>query len=189
MDTVIKRRQNAKQIIIDSAKRAFATKGFDGASVDEIAKGAKVPKSLIYYHFKSKNDILKHLFKTMLDDYKALVSRSLNGLNEDKFENAYMRYLDENKDLVRILLIESLKESSEKPLVFKVVETLMQFENPNDVDSKRMVAEFFTNIIPAMLFTCFKDSWSTHFQVDKERLTEDFSEVHEITHSAYHKTL
>jgi len=187
--STIKKRQNAKQIIIDSAKRAFATKGFDGASVDEIAKGAKVPKSLIYYHFKSKNDILKHLFKTMLDDYKALVTSSVNGLNEGKQKSIYMEYLDENKDLVRILLIESLKESSEKPLVFNIVETLMQFEDPDDVCSKRVVAEFFTNIIPAMLFVCFKDSWSAHFDMDKEKLTDDFNEVHEITHSAYHKTL
>ena len=56
---------NAKGRILDMAKEIFAKKGFDGSRVDEIAKAAKVPKSLIYYHFKSKDAILEELLDSV----------------------------------------------------------------------------------------------------------------------------
>lgn len=52
-----------RERIIASAARVFAHKGFQRASLDEVAAAAGVTKGAIYWHFKSKND----LFFAMLD--------------------------------------------------------------------------------------------------------------------------
>lgn len=52
-----------RERIIASAARVFARKGFQRASLDEVAADAGMTKGAIYWHFKSKND----LFFVMLD--------------------------------------------------------------------------------------------------------------------------
>lgn len=49
-----------------TAFELFATNGYVQTSVDSIAKKAKVSKGLIYYYFKSKDEILEMLFKKLL---------------------------------------------------------------------------------------------------------------------------
>lgn len=46
-----------KDKILEASLREFAEKGFDGARIDHIAKIAGVNKALIYYHFKSKEEL------------------------------------------------------------------------------------------------------------------------------------
>lgn len=52
-----------RERIIASAARVFGQKGFQRASLDEVAADAGMTKGAIYWHFKSKND----LFFAMLD--------------------------------------------------------------------------------------------------------------------------
>jgi AcrR family transcriptional regulator len=47
--------------IIDGARRVFFHKGFDGASMDEIARAAAVSKATIYVYFESKADLFRAL--------------------------------------------------------------------------------------------------------------------------------
>ena len=47
-----------KQAIVDTAAALFASEGFNGASVADIAKQSKISKSLIYHYYQSKEDIL-----------------------------------------------------------------------------------------------------------------------------------
>lgn len=48
--------------ILDGARRVFLEKGFDGASVADIVKAAKVSKGTVYAYFPSK----EKLFETMI---------------------------------------------------------------------------------------------------------------------------
>ena len=43
-----------KDAVFDSAAMLFANRGFDGVSVDDIARDAGVNKAMIYYHFADK---------------------------------------------------------------------------------------------------------------------------------------
>ncbi len=53
---------DARERILHIAEEMFAKKGYDGTSVNEIAKEAEVNKALIYYYFESKKDLLNTLF-------------------------------------------------------------------------------------------------------------------------------
>ncbi|MFD1736304.1 TetR/AcrR family transcriptional regulator [Bacillus salitolerans] len=56
-----------KEKILETALIEFADKGYEGARVDRIAIEAGVNKALIYYHFKSKEELyvstINYLFK------------------------------------------------------------------------------------------------------------------------------
>jgi AcrR family transcriptional regulator len=43
--------------ILDAARRLFARKGFEGASVDEVAEAAGLAKATVYAYFPSKRDL------------------------------------------------------------------------------------------------------------------------------------
>ncbi|QTL04137.1 TetR/AcrR family transcriptional regulator [Aquabacter sp. L1I39] len=47
--------------ILDGARRVFFDKGFDGASMDEVAKTASVSKATIYVYFSSKEELFEAL--------------------------------------------------------------------------------------------------------------------------------
>ena len=49
--------------IIDGARRVFFDKGFDGASMDEVAKTAGVSKATIYVYFSSKEELFEALVR------------------------------------------------------------------------------------------------------------------------------
>lgn len=63
---------DARQRILDAAVSVFAEKSFEGSRIDEIAKEANVPKSLIYYHFRSKDEMLDVLMNGFIRDYEEL---------------------------------------------------------------------------------------------------------------------
>lgn len=53
--------------ILDSARRVFARHGFEGATVDHIARAARIAKGTIYLYFRSKDEILRHALHEGLD--------------------------------------------------------------------------------------------------------------------------
>ena len=48
------RSATSRQRLLTAAAAEFAARGFAGASVDRIARAARVNKAMIYYHFRSK---------------------------------------------------------------------------------------------------------------------------------------
>ena len=58
--------------ILDAATRVFATKGYHGTLVDEIASEAETSKGGVYFHFPNKQAIFLALFdrlSTMLREH------------------------------------------------------------------------------------------------------------------------
>jgi AcrR family transcriptional regulator len=49
---------SARDRILEAAERLFAERGFDRTSTARIAAAASVPHGLIFYHFKTKMDLL-----------------------------------------------------------------------------------------------------------------------------------
>jgi len=47
--------------ILDAALRMFASKGYAGATVRDIARAARVAEGTIYNYFKNKEDVLVHI--------------------------------------------------------------------------------------------------------------------------------
>lgn len=54
--------EKARQIL-DGARRVFLAEGFDGASMNDIARTAGVSKGTIYFHFESKEVLFEALIR------------------------------------------------------------------------------------------------------------------------------
>ena len=68
-----------KQKILAAAEKAFATYGFKGTSVQQIADEAELPKTNILYYFKSKQG----LYVAMLQDIMSLWNSRFDQVTED----------------------------------------------------------------------------------------------------------
>lgn len=60
--------RGGRKVILDSAISLFTTVGFHGASIRDIATQADVTVASIYYHFKSKQEILQEIMVSILTD-------------------------------------------------------------------------------------------------------------------------
>lgn len=57
----------SKKRLFSAAAHEFAAVGFAGASVDRIARGARVNKAMIYYHFASKAALYREILRDMFE--------------------------------------------------------------------------------------------------------------------------
>jgi AcrR family transcriptional regulator len=59
--------RDARSTLLDAAADVFAQRGFDQASVDEVAARAGYSKGAVYWHFESKDDLFMALLDERLD--------------------------------------------------------------------------------------------------------------------------
>ena len=64
-----RRRQNSRETILLAAERIFADAGLAGARTDAIAAAAGVNKALLYYYFKSKEDLYEAVLEKHFMDF------------------------------------------------------------------------------------------------------------------------
>ena len=51
------------QQILDAAAELFAERGFEGASIQDIAQKAGVGKGTVYLYFKTKDDLIRQVYE------------------------------------------------------------------------------------------------------------------------------
>jgi TetR/AcrR family transcriptional regulator len=64
--------EERKAKIIDAALTLFAEKGFNGTKTKEIAEAAGTSEPLIFWHFKSKEDIYREALRTLFGRHPVL---------------------------------------------------------------------------------------------------------------------
>ncbi len=95
-----------------SALREFAQHGLEGARVDHIAKKAKINKAMIYYYFKSKEDLYESI---LTEFYSEIFPRVTGNIPRDRgadeqlesivsFFIDYIKAMDQ--DYIRVMLRE-----------------------------------------------------------------------------------
>ncbi len=81
-DSTKEKTEQTRRRIMESAEIAFAEKGYDGANMREIAKGAGVNKYMLYYHFKNKEalflQVLANIFRPFFQQLLEILSRGTN---------------------------------------------------------------------------------------------------------------
>jgi AcrR family transcriptional regulator len=101
-----------REQLLDVARSLFAEKGFDGASVEEIAHRANVSKPVVYEHFGGKEGI----YAVVVDrEMQALLGRMTSALDEtgpprvllERAAHALLDYVDSSADGFRIMVRDS----------------------------------------------------------------------------------
>lgn len=71
---IVKEAEERRNEILDVAERLFGTKGFDGTSTADILNEIGIARGTLYYHFKSKEDILDAMIERITGSLVAKVS-------------------------------------------------------------------------------------------------------------------
>lgn len=209
-------REEAKVRIVNASIQLFSEKGYDATRVNEIADAAGVNKALIYYYFKSKEDILDYLLHTFYENLKSramtFVQENIVHMIEDgrldiegsrfhfktkddidtftqgmrSYYQLFLDYLLENRQLIRILLLESLKNSKHQADLFGFSD-LMQKSSSNplyktiydadqDFDYPDYIVEFkfFNSLMPMLSFAAYYDDWKRIRGITDEQMRESF---------------
>ena len=82
-------KERRRNEIIDAAEGIFFTKGFDNATMDEVAEMAELSKGTLYLYFRSKEDLQFSIFMRGADILMGLMNKSLN-LEYDGYSNLLM---------------------------------------------------------------------------------------------------
>ncbi|MCB0723722.1 MAG: TetR/AcrR family transcriptional regulator [Ignavibacteriae bacterium] len=61
-DKLLKKEQSTDKIILQSAREVFMKSGLQGARMQEIADKASINKAMLYYYYRSKEDLFKAVF-------------------------------------------------------------------------------------------------------------------------------
>lgn len=75
-------RKNTKEVILESAISLFNTRGFNGTSIRDIAKKARVNVAHISYYFKNKRGLLEYCFTDFFEGYLKEIEKGLAALNK-----------------------------------------------------------------------------------------------------------
>ena len=103
---------NDKQIcILQVAEKLFAEKGFDGTTVREISKAAKINIAMVSYYFGSKDKMLEALIRFRTEDLSIkiqnLIKESLSPLEKmNRLIEFYISRINQNKDIYKIMHFE-----------------------------------------------------------------------------------
>lgn len=193
--------ESTKQRILEAAAHEFASKGFDGARVDEIARVAGVNKALIYYYYKNKEELLTLLFLEARDAVISLmksgIMQNIEYTNKDQIKSmitAFLDVLEERQDVIRVMIMETAKRAPINKLVFDILEDIIALmfsiaedrHVPVDTNTSRaMISEFFTGIMPILDYVAYHEIWMERFNIPEEVLRTQFIESFLSTHFAF----
>jgi AcrR family transcriptional regulator len=195
----------SKQRIMAAAAAVFAERGYDGARMDEIAKRASVNKALIYYYYpKGKEELLERLFRETLETAIGLMAipemKNFTFDDRDGIARLLHRFLDvleERQDILRVMLMESLKRSPVNDLIFEMIREIVTsiFEavgasEESGVPDREfaMVMEFFTGVMPLLSYVVYHEGWMERFGVAEADLRSRFIAAFIGTHFDFSAT-
>jgi TetR/AcrR family transcriptional regulator len=86
--------------ILDAAETLYAKKGWDGLTVDQVARTARLSRALVYVYFRDKEDLLfaigERAMQLLRDRFLAAAAGTARGMDQvDAIGRAYMGYAHE----------------------------------------------------------------------------------------------
>src|ERR1700716_3679625 len=62
--------ERSRQLILETALKHFAAKGYDGARIDDIVAETKLSKNLLYHYFGSKEELFVAVLETIYERFR-----------------------------------------------------------------------------------------------------------------------
>jgi AcrR family transcriptional regulator len=185
---------NDKKIqILEVAERLFSEKGFEGTSIRDISKEAKINIAMVSYYFGSKEMLLEALILYKTSDFKLqlenLLQENLEPLEKvNKLIEIYINKISSNKGIFRVLHFELNSKKREKSMIaftelkkgnLKSVESIITQGQSMGVFRKDIIIPLLT---PTIIGTYF------HFHMNKPFFEELLNLKTEALYNDYIKT-
>jgi len=104
-------RQMRRMEILGAARKLFAERGYEHATLEEIAGGAEFAKGSLYNYFGSKEELFREVVFSSIDDVERMAASALApGGNArevfTEFATRVIEYYKANDDFLRIMAVE-----------------------------------------------------------------------------------
>jgi AcrR family transcriptional regulator len=104
MSYIAERRSEEKERrrteIVDAAERLYAEKGWDGVTMDQVAKSARLSRALVYVYFRDRDELMfaisERAMQVLRERFTEAAGRHARGLDQvHAIGRAYMAYAHE----------------------------------------------------------------------------------------------
>jgi len=113
----------AREKILETASRMFSSQGYDGTSLSQVVREAKVSKALIFWHFETKEHLFREVVSRTIEPYAVKID--LDGMSEPealaKLVEHYCNFVNRNSSSVRFFLGLFLRRDSRPEELFSQV--------------------------------------------------------------------
>jgi AcrR family transcriptional regulator len=171
-------KNDKEERILNASVKVFSKKGYDLATIDEVAKKARVSKGIVFFYFKKKENLIE---KAAL---RSVPAEEISGVNERIHTSAQELLIDfglsflkkyENPDLRNLLMITIANKGR-----FKQIELALRtvcFQEMNKMFSK--LEELARTSIPAPVRKAFFGSLLCYvvWWNDNETSPEDYVRI------------
>lgn len=106
--------QDSRDEILKAAMHLFANRGFHETSMSEVAREAHVSKALIFWHFRTKEELFVAVLNRLLEPYFIDFSEEAGALDEraqiQKLVEFYLAFVRDNANSVRFFISQMLRD-------------------------------------------------------------------------------
>jgi AcrR family transcriptional regulator len=106
--------QDSRDEILKAAMQLFANHGFHETSMSEVAREARVSKALIFWHFKTKEELFVAVLNRLLEPYFIDFAEEAAAMDERqqilKLVDSYLSFVRDNASSVRFFLAQMLHD-------------------------------------------------------------------------------
>src|ERR1700689_5866183 len=100
--------QDSRDEILKAAMQLFADRGFHETSMSEVAREARVSKALIFWHFKTKEELFVAVLNRLLEPYFIDFAEEAAGMDEraqiEKLVESSLGFVSDNASSGRFFL-------------------------------------------------------------------------------------
>lgn len=121
-----RRAERKRAEILRAGLKVFADKGFAAATMDDIAVELEATKGLVYYHFETKEELLREILEK--NELTAGFESILDGIGDRPLREALTVFAERltalfeaNRELARFLHVHSLLSGSEAAIIYTEV--------------------------------------------------------------------
>lgn len=184
---------DSKRDILDAAKYLFAKNGYEGTSIRHIAKKACVAKSLIYYYFDNKEDILTEILEEGTSDIFK-VHEKMSNIEEELTESYMLKIMEilankcsHRRDVIRIMIQELIKGTHKENNIFSYADTYLDyvkkrsekhFNNDEEAKMKFIIEFIFVGGLPFHLYLIFEDFIAEKYGFEKEKMWKAYKDIY-----------
>ncbi|MDM5233116.1 TetR/AcrR family transcriptional regulator [Lysinibacillus pakistanensis] len=129
----IKKAQERRNEILDAAEELFNQKGFDGTSTNDILEKVGIARGTLYYHFKSKEDIMD-----------ALIDRMTDTILEAAKEIGANKSIPVNERMIRVVMALNISGGNGK-------EIMEHIHKPQNALMHQKIQKIIFNNVPSIL--------------------------------------
>jgi AcrR family transcriptional regulator len=178
-----------KNKILTAALLEFSARGYDGVSVDQIARSAGVNKAMIYYHFENKAQLFNELFLAELEQLKTVLASIVNQRDVNHLEEMtsavreLLAFMESKRQILGVLMSGVTMQPFMKNHLFQLLDISTEAgasiaQNTGSAGTKptqeELIHELFTGLLPLICFVLLREGLEAYYGWDAEALKNQF---------------